>query len=81
MHTGGSKRNSVLESNDAQEPNTPCLLVDLPLELVHNTCISKTMCSPEGGVGLSMLSTTCTFFGKADKNGGLSLLSQWTSVT
>ena len=36
------------------------------------------MCSPEGGVSLSLLSRTCTVFGKADKKGGTALVSQWT---
>ena len=48
------------------------------MELVHSICLSKTMCSPEGGVALGLLSQTCTVFGKADKKGGTALVSQWT---
>jgi hypothetical protein len=59
-------------------PSRPCLLLDLPVELVHSICLSKTMCSPEGGVSLSLLSRTCTVFGKAAKTGGTALLAQWT---
>ena len=72
------KLNRVLESNNVQEPSTPCLLVDLPVELLHSICLSQAMCSPEGGVSLSLLSRTCTVFGKADKKGGTALVSQWT---
>jgi parallel beta-helix repeat protein len=53
-----------------------CPLTDLPVELLHSICLSKTMCSPEGGRSLSMLSRTCTIFGKVATQGGLSLVTQ-----
>ena len=79
---GGSRKRPAdaitPDDNGAASPSRPCLLTDLPVELVHSICLSKTMCSPEGGVSLSLLSRTCTVFGKADKKGGTALVSQWT---
>ena len=61
----------------AASPSGPCLLSGLPEELLHEICLSETMCSPEGGVGLSMLSRTCTAFGKPEKKGELAMLQKW----
>jgi hypothetical protein len=63
------------------EPNSgitdPCLLLDLPTELVSCVCLSKTMQdSPEGGVSLSLLARTCTVFGKPSQKGDLSLVAK-----
>ena len=66
------------EDDERSSSPPPCLLVDLPPELLHSICLSQTMCSPEGGVSLSLLSRTCTAFGKADKKGGTALVSQWS---
>jgi hypothetical protein len=76
------KRSSVAISADAQQaaganPSRLCLLTELPEELLHAICLAPTMCSPEGGVSLSMLSRTCTAFGKPEKKGELAMLPQW----
>ena len=70
----------AISAEDDERSSSPnrCLLLDLPLELLHSICLSKTMCSPEGGVSLSLLSRTCTVFGKAAVKGELSMLSQWS---
>jgi hypothetical protein len=60
------KRSHVHQSNGVQavdDPSRPCLLTDLPVELVHSICLSKGVSSPEGGVSLILLSRTCTVKG------------------
>ena len=80
---GGSRKRPACDitpddNGGGASPGRLCLLLDLPVELLHSICLSQTMCSTEGGVSLSLLSRTCTVFGKTDKKGGLSLVSQRT---
>jgi hypothetical protein len=70
-------KSSAQQAAAAASPSGPCLLSGLPEELLHEICLSETMCSPEGGVGLSMLSRTCTAFGKPEKKGELAMLQKW----
>jgi hypothetical protein len=55
-------------------------LLELPEELLDSICLSQTMCSPEGGRALSLLSRACSAFGKAKVKKELAFVAQMASA-